>query len=305
MSVEGGRRYRLFQVDAFTRQRFTGNPAGVVLDAGGLSAGEMQRIARELGNPETAFLLPPDGDDHDLRVRYFTPTVEVPICGHATIAAHFVRALVLDLPSGEVVQRSPAGRLTITVLRDGARLRVRMAQLPPVFGAPLEGATRAALLAALGLREEDLVPGLPIQEVSTGHGKGIVPLRDRDRLFALRPDLAALAALSAETGIHGFHVFTLDAREPGVTTACRMFAPAIGIPEDPVTGNGNGPLGAYLVRHRLVPHDGRELVFVSAQGETMGRKGHARVAVTITDGEPTGVSVGEDAVIVYEAALFV
>ena len=90
------RRYRVYQVDSFTTEKFRGNPAGVVPDADGLSEPEMQVIARELGNPETAFVLSPDGTDHDVRVRFFTPTTEVPSCGHATIAAHYVRAVEGD-----------------------------------------------------------------------------------------------------------------------------------------------------------------------------------------------------------------
>ena len=238
-------------------------------------------------------------------MRYFTPTAEVPLCGHATIAAHFVRARVLDLPSGSVAQRSPAGRITVDVERgeDGS-VGVCMHQLPPEFGPAFDVAERAGLLAALGLDEGDVDARCPVQEVSTGHGKLLLGLRDRDRLFALRPDQPALAAATRALGAHGVHVFTLDAREEGVAAACRMFAPAIGIPEDPVTGNGNGPLGAYLARHRLLPHDGRELRFVAAQGETMGRKGYARVTVTLTGGEPTGVAVGGDAVVAFEGVLY-
>jgi len=84
---------RLYQIDAFTNRPFSGNPAGVVANAEGLTEGQMQAIARELNNSETAFLLPPQGSDHDVQVRFFTPTTEVPICGHATISAHYVRAL--------------------------------------------------------------------------------------------------------------------------------------------------------------------------------------------------------------------
>ncbi|WP_331463166.1 PhzF family phenazine biosynthesis isomerase [Konateibacter massiliensis] len=85
------KKYRVYQVDSFTRQRFHGNPAGVVSNADGLTEDQMQRIARELNNSETAFIFSPNSDDHDVEVRFFTPTTEVPLCGHATIAAHYVR----------------------------------------------------------------------------------------------------------------------------------------------------------------------------------------------------------------------
>ena len=80
------RRYTVYQVDAFTKEKFKGNPAGVVINADGLTEAEMQKIARELNNSETAFLFSPTSPDHDVWIRFFTPTIEVPVCGHATIA---------------------------------------------------------------------------------------------------------------------------------------------------------------------------------------------------------------------------
>ena len=94
---------QVYHVDAFTSQPFRGNSAGVVFPADNLSEAQMQLIARELGHSETAFLL--HSDDSDVRIRYFTPTVEVPICGHATVAAHYVRAKVLGLGNCTVWQR--------------------------------------------------------------------------------------------------------------------------------------------------------------------------------------------------------
>src|SRR5687768_7858805 len=110
------RRYDVYQVDAFTAVRFAGNPAGVVPDASGLSEVEMLAIARELNNSETAFILPADRDDHDVRVRFFTPTTEVPICGHATIAAHWIRAH-LGVTEGITRQLTGAGILPVQIER--------------------------------------------------------------------------------------------------------------------------------------------------------------------------------------------
>lgn len=131
----------------------------------------------------------------------------------------------------------------------------------------------------------------------------MVGLTSRDELFRLTPDMTALSQLSRAIGCNGYHVFTLDTRDPLTLTTARMFAPAIGIPEDPVTGNGNGPLGAYLVRHALVPHDGSRLAFRAAQGAPLGRPGHVHVTVDIEGGDPARVKIGRDAVIVFEALL--
>lgn len=92
------KRYKIYQVDSFTNDKFCGNPAGVVSNADGLTDEQMQKIARELNNSETAFIFSPNFSDHDVWVRFFTPTVEVPSCGHATIAAHYVRAIENNLP---------------------------------------------------------------------------------------------------------------------------------------------------------------------------------------------------------------
>jgi PhzF family phenazine biosynthesis protein len=300
----GHRAVTVYQVDAFTKERFTGNPAGVVLDARGLSDDEMQRIAFELGNPETAFLFPANGEGHDLRIRYFTPKTEVPLCGHATIAAHYTRAVINGLPAGTVVQRGLAGDLPVMLDHENGDYRVTLTLAPPTLHPPLDDAYIARLLAALGVETQAVLPGAPIQVVAAGHGKVMVGLRDRATLFALSPDMAALAVLSRDIGCYGYHVFTFDTGDDRLLTTCRMFAPAIGIPEDPVTGNGNGPLGAYLVHHGLVPHDGRCLRFLSVQGASVGRPGVVHVAVDIERDKPVRIRIGRDAVIVFKAELY-
>jgi len=294
----------VYQVDAFTKHRFTGNPAGVVLDASGLSDAEMQGIALELGNSETAFLFPPSARDHDVRIRYFTPKAEVPLCGHATIAAHYTRAVVGRLPAGTVVQRGLAGDLPVELTQERGDYQVTLTLATPVFEAPLADALVSRICSALGIGAGDLLPNAPVQVVGAGHSKVMVGLGRRETLMRLEPDMAALTALSREVGSNGYHVFTFDTGEPGVLTSCRMFAPAIGVPEDPVTGNGNGPLGAYLVRHGLVPHDGRRLTFCSTQGASVSRRGVVHVDVDIEGDQPRRVRIGRDAVIVFRAELY-
>lgn len=297
------RTFPLFQVDAFTRVRFQGNPAGVVLDADPLSTGEMQAIARELNNSETAFLLSPDGDDHDVRIRYFTPTVEVPTCGHATVAAHYVRAREGRLPSGTVRQKIGIGTLPVEIVAAGDDYRVFMTQGPPEVRPPVDPHTAAAAGQALGVDASDRIAALPIQVVSTGAAKVMVALRSLDTLNSLQPDLPAVADVCRALGCNGFMVFVPESEHADALTEGRMFAPAVGIPEDPVTGNGNGPLGAYLVAHGVVEHDGRQLRFRGRQGVAMGRPGIAEVIVDIEEGRPRRVRVGGNAVIAFRAEL--
>ena len=290
---------RLFQVDSFTRTRFEGNPAGVVLDADGLDDGTMQAIARELNNPETAFVFAPVSADHDVFIRYFTPVTEVPICGHATIAAHFVRATVLDLPSGTVRQRSGIGVLPIEI-GNGDGYRVTMTQGRAELGAVLENGLVERTCAALRLDRRDL-DSLPIQLVSTGSRKIMVPIRSGRRLDSLEPDLPAVSALTRDLHATGIFAFTFDTGRTDVLTSCRMFAPLIGIPEDPVTGNGNGPLGAYLLNHGIIGSG----EFRSLQGKAMGRPGIVRVQVAGRPGAIEYVKVGDEAVIAFETTIAV
>ena len=290
-------------VDAFTRQPFRGNRAGVVFDADGLSEDRMQAIAAEVGASETAFLLAPTGDDHDVWIRFFTPTVEVPSCGHATIAAHYARAVRLRLDPGRVMHRIGIGVLPVDLERHADDYRVTMTQGTPVFGDRLEGEVADLLLAALGIGSADLDPRGPLEWVDTGNSKVVVPLKRRATLDALRPAADGLLAVHQRVPSGGVFVFSLEGADEQALTRARMFAPQIGIPEDPVTGNGHGPLGSYLVRHGLAEHDGRTLQFRGIQGEAMGRPGYVDVTVAIEGATPTRVAVTGDAVVAIEGRL--
>src|SRR5688572_1172672 len=135
------RRIRIFQVDAFTTERFTGNPAGVVLDADSLTDAEMLAIARELNNADTAFVLKPDGADHELRVRFFTPRTEASFVGHATVATHFVLSregsIKADDKTGRIRQRQKSGIVDNEIRGQGATRRVAVRQPAPPLGRQL------------------------------------------------------------------------------------------------------------------------------------------------------------------------
>lgn len=288
---------QIYHVDAFTSEPFRGNSAGVVLHADGLSEAQMQLIARELRHSETAFLL--TSDDSDVRIRYFTPTVEVPICGHATVAAHYVRAKALGLGDCTVWQTSLAGRHRVEIHAEQDDYRISLEQGTPEFEPPLDGEIRAAIIAALHLTEDDMLPGLPIQVASTGHSKVMIPLKPGVDIDALSPNLSALTALSQKIGCNGFFPFQI---RPGKNeTDGRMFSPAIGIVEDPVTGNANGPMGAWLVQHNLMAHDGKILRVQGHQGRALGRDGVVDVAVTVRNNQPEKVTISGSAVILFHA----
>ena len=294
--------YRLYQVDAFTTERFAGNPAGVVPNADGLTDHQMQAIARELNNSETAFICEPQHADHHVRVRFFTPTTEVPSCGHATIAAHYVRAVENALPTCTVVQKIGAGILPVEIIRRDSNYQVVMTQAEPAFQEPLSGSHCDRIVRALGLDVGDINDNCPVQIVSTGHSKVMIGVRSLDKLHSLQPDLSRLTKISRRIRCNGYYVFVLTPSDEYLVHG-RMFAPAIGIAEDPVTGNANGPLGAYLVHHRLASPANGKLTFRARQGEAMGRPGVVEVSVDIEDSLPKNVRVAGGAAIVYQSTL--
>ncbi|WP_347924119.1 PhzF family isomerase [Pontimicrobium sp. SW4] len=293
----------IYQIDAFTKEKFKGNPAGVVLNAEGLSEDKMQQIARELNNSETAFIFPPNGKDNDGVIRYFTPTVEVPICGHATISAMYAKAISENLDSCVLNMKTGVGTLPFEIIKSTTDYKIRMTQgaisFEPLFYKKIEG----EILTALGLKNTDIDEKCPIQIASTGHSKVMIGIKKNTTLNTLKPDNTKLIELSKIIECNGYYVFTFDTTDTNCLIDGRMFAPAIGINEDPVTGNANGPLGAYLVHHNLVLHNNREFTFKIKQGEKMGRMGYMDVTVTITENQPKKVQITGDAVLVFKTEI--
>ncbi|NVK35415.1 MAG: PhzF family isomerase [Rhodobacteraceae bacterium] len=290
-------------VDAFTSTPGEGNRAGVVLDADHLSDIEMQAIAAFAGYSETAFVLTAKSDEHDIHVRYFTPAHEVPICGHATISTHFLRAAQANDADYEVRALTGAGTLPVTVKNSGAEALVTMTQGAVKYQDILSDRQIETLIQGLRIRPEDLVLDLPVQIVTTGHSKVMVPLTSQATINHLNPDYEILSALSREIGCNGFFAFSIDGNEEQIETNGRMFAPAIGIQEDPVTGNANGPAGAYLWNYGYLPKH-RETTYPGHQGKAMGKPGTIFVTVTPPDtpsaNAAPSISIAGQAVIVGE-----
>lgn len=292
--------YTVYQIDAFTKQRFKGNPAGVVLNADGLDEQQMQAIARELNNSETAFLFPPDGDDCDGVIRYFTPKMEVPTCGHATIASLYAKAIEENLGDTIIRMKTKIGVLPFEIKKNGSDYKMYMTQGKIEFGDFIEIGIRERLLNALGISDDEIENSCPIQIVSTGHSKVMIGIKSRTKLNTLTPNYFELAEISKIIKCNGYFIFTFDTANKDVLTCGRMFAPAVGINEDPVTGNANGPLGAYLVHYKLVNTTGSEFYYKGLQGEAINRPGVIEVFVKIKDDEPIQVKIGGEAVVVFK-----
>lgn len=285
----------IYVVDAFTTQPNTGNRAGVVLDADHLTTQEMQDIAAFAGYSETAFVLSPKDQSHDIHVRYFTPTNEVPICGHATIATHFLRATTGHQSDYPLIAKTVAGHLPVSIFGSPEALLVKMTQGRVEFLPPFNASQRSELASALGVSESDFAD-LPIQVVTTGHSKVMVPMLSRSTLDGLTPNNEKLKAISAQIGCNGFFPFVLEGSKQEPITYGRMFAPAIGINEDPVTGNANGPAGAYLVYHDLIECD-QKVSYWGYQGFAIEKPGRVLVTVEKID-SILHVSIAGQAVLV-------
>jgi PhzF family phenazine biosynthesis protein len=291
-----------YQIDSFTKEKFKGNPAGVVVNADGMNDYEMQQIARELNNSETAFLFSPDSDDCHGVIRYFTPSTEVPICGHATIAAMYAKALEDNLDSCVLRFKTKIGILPFEIIKNDGDYQIIMTQgnfeLSPEFNDDIT----SRMITALGLEKSDRDEKCPIQIASTGHSKVMIGIKSRAKLNSLSPNYNDLAVLSNEINCNGYFVFTFDSDDKDILTYGRMFAPGIGINEDPVTGNANGPLGGYLVQNKIVEFS-NVLEFNGRQGEKIDRLGVIKVKVAIEDNKPALIQIKGDAVVVFRAEI--
>ncbi len=296
------RKCRLFFVDAFTRERFCGNPAVVVLDAEKLTEDEMRRIAREMGSIETAFVLSADSTDHDVEVRFFSPRREVAFVGHATVAAHYVRAIADGLPRGKVRQKSGNSLVEVEVTGKAPALRVAIHQSPATFGPVVPEERRAPVLDALGISSSSLHPACPMQVMSKANSRLLIGLKSRETLDSLQPRMDDLMHLTPLVGADGFFVFAMQANGE-YTTEARMFCPVIGVPEDPVSGNAHGMLGVYLVSNGLLPVEDGKARLVGHQGRFVDRPGTVEVEITASGKRATNVSVAGNAVILYQAEI--
>jgi trans-2,3-dihydro-3-hydroxyanthranilate isomerase len=297
--------YRVLQADVFTDRPFGGNPVAVLPRADGLDEATMQRIAREMNLSETAFVLPPTAPGADVRVRFFTPEREIPFAGHPTLGTHYLLALEgryeLQEPTTRIHQEIGLGVLPVDLhVTDGRVTHVVMTQDLPTFGP--EVTDRLLVARAFGLSPEAIALEHPVQVVSTGLPHLIIPLSSLKAVEAARVERSAMDELADEAGVDCFMPFSLETVDPAKSVHVRMFAPRLGVPEDPATGSGSGALGAYLVHHNLMEAAPPTTAIVSEQGLEAGRPSTVRIEVDGTD-EIAAVRVGGQVVKVLEGTL--
>jgi trans-2,3-dihydro-3-hydroxyanthranilate isomerase len=242
--------YRYVLADVFTDTPLQGNQLAVFTDARDLRDDRMQALAKEMNLSETVFVLPPEGDG-DVRIRIFTPEVELPFAGHPVLGSAFV----LGLPLQRTVVRleTGIGVVPVELDREGARIVFGRMQQPVPSWEPCR--EEADLLAALGLERSEL----PVEAYRNGPRHAYVALSSEAEVAALRPDLASLAQLELSANCFA---------GAGTRWKLRVFLPFYGIDEDPAAGSAAGPLAVHLARHGRIAFG--EQIEIS-QGVELGR----------------------------------
>jgi len=283
-------------LDVFTDRRFAGNPLAVVREAEGLSADAMQAIAREFNHPETVFVFAPADAGHRARLRIFTPARELPFAGHPTVGTAVLLALFDGAAAGgELVLEEGIGAVRCTLewmngTRGGARFAIP--QLPAHAG-PV--ADRATIAAALSLDPGDIAGA--VARWSAGIPFTFVPVARLAAMAYCRPDPAKFDAAFGVAG--AAYVFCNETAEPRHHFHARMFAPGMGIAEDPATGSAAAAF-AGLLASRLP--DGSHAITIE-QGYEMGRPSLLRLAAEVSAGQLLSAAIGGDAVVVTQGTI--
>ena len=255
---------RFTQLDVFTATPLLGNPLAVVHDAQGLADEQMAAFARWTNLSETTFLLPPTEPGADYRVRIFTPGGELPFAGHPTLGSCHAWLAAGGQPraADEVVQQCGVGLVRVRREAVGGRTRLAFAAPPLRRTGRVEPALRAQVSASLGLNDAQIER---LEWIDNGPGWMGAVLRDAATVLALKPDFTAMRGL--KLGVIGAHPVGSECQ-----FEVRAFVPALGVPEDPVTGSLNAGLAQWLIGAGLAPS-----AYVAAQGAALGRAGRVHV----------------------------
>jgi PhzF family phenazine biosynthesis protein len=288
--------HRMIQVhilNAFVDNNRGGNPAGVVLDADGLTNEQKLLVARKVGLSETAFVS--QSEVADFKLDFFTPTRQIAHCGHATIASFSYLAQLGRIQTPHSSKETIDGRRDI--LLDGEL--AFMEQAMPRYDDPKT--MRVPMLEALGLAEEDLLPGAPLSIVNTGNSFAIIPVANAEILQKIVPRLEQVAQISEVLDLVGFYVFCRQASHPLRDASTRMFAPRYGINEEAGTGMAAGPLACYL--YDLLNHKKEE--FLVEQGWFMQAPSPSliKVRLSLQNGSIAKLMAGGKGILVSSMAV--
>ena len=299
--------YQFVTADVFTSERFGGNPLAVFPDARGIPEDALLRITREFNFSETTFVYPPANAANTRRVRIFTPGGEIPFAGHPTVGTAYVLASVgaikLTGSDTRIVLEEGVGPVPVSIRAESGGgptySELSVAQLPETGPPPPSG---ASLARALGLDEADLLTGnFSPEGVSCGLPFLFVPVRDRAALGRIRLRLDEFENVMRAYWTPQVFVFCDEPERSGSNYRARMFAPLIGVTEDPATGSACAAFGGYLGK-RDARRDGT-LSWVVEQGFEMGRPSIIRVECDKSGGKITAIRVGGNSVVMTRGEL--
>jgi trans-2,3-dihydro-3-hydroxyanthranilate isomerase len=280
--------HRIHTVDVFAESPLAGNQLAVVLGAEDIPGEAMQRIAKEMNIAETTFVLPPTDPANAARIRIFTPASELPFAGHPTVGTAWVLATEGLVPGGSLdfVLEEGVGPVRVRGVRGPTGLTFWMTHPELTFGVVERRRVQAA--EAIGLTEGDLLAEVPVQVASTGNPFLFFALRDGIAVDEAVADLELLSDVLKGTQAFGAFIFAAVGANHLYS---RMFS--LDIPEDPATGSGSGPLGAFAVRYGIVPR-APKVTLVSEQGTKMGRQSFLHIELTYRGEEevPARIEVG-------------
>lgn len=266
----------VYIASAFSKNNKGGNKAGVVLNAPNLSYEQKLESAKRLGYSETAFLS--DSAKADFKLQYFTPTEEIALCGHATIAAFSILKILNKLNKQNYTIETKAGILNIQIKEDGL---IFMEQNCPAYFDVLNPDIFTDFI------EKDFIDcNLPIQIISTGLKDILLPINSKEHLEAISPDFEKIAAISKAKNVVGIHAFALM-KGSGITAICRNFAPLYGIDEESATGTSNCALACYLFKYYE-----KKSQYVFEQGYNLGEVSQIAVNIAYHEDVIDSVYVG-------------
>ncbi|MCH7516798.1 MAG: PhzF family phenazine biosynthesis protein [Bacteroidetes bacterium] len=258
----------VYQIDAFTKQPFNGNSA-VVIFADDLTDEEMQAIAKEMNLSETAFIS--SSDKADFKLKWFTPAIEVELCGHATIASlHYLAEREIIGKNSNVSFETLSGVLECRVDEDDYYMKLPVPEFKEFES------EKSGILDVLGIKLNELDNRYPL--MLQNNGNLFIYIKSLDVIKNLKPNFKELAKLSKEKGeFTEVTVFSTETIDEKNDAHLRFFAPYYGIDEDPVTGSANGALLLVLRKLGLVESNTEDKIFTFEQGDFLGREGRVKV----------------------------
>lgn len=279
----------VIMMQSFVDGDLGGNPAGVVFPADDLTYSEKQLIAATVGVSETAFIS--KSDKAAYKLEFFTPKLQLPHCGHATIASFCFLAQKGVIKDGWTSKETIDGNRNILISNEMAFMQ----QMKPIYQSPRNKDVEvSSIMSSIGLSINDLLPRLYPTIAHTGNTFLMVPLKSLDALKKIHADDAAIHSLSEKLGVHGFYAFSRETILPDRDASARMFAPLVGIQEESATGTAAGPLAGYLYDYLSLKKSHIQI----EQGRLMTPPSPSilYIDLTLTDGQISEMMVGGKAV---------